>query len=374
MKKSEYYVGRKLRFAPAITADGQEIDSTLEIATIHKASFGLKHLATGLTLEFFTDRIVGFDAPDILNYRGQIVIENGVLIYKTGLHPKNLQAELRRLPAPQLKNFLAEMGLLSMKNPMQEIDGELQAIIREGKSAKAVADLKAKRLTAKDPASLQISLILLAWHDPKESTPQEGIELCEYGMLVARKLDNVDCLAVLRSHAAVHRTSLYLDKRLESWVLKETERRVGISTRPERDLRTSEATALLKLIGEDLTFAYEVCRSTQDTQLVSSLVSSRLSVFGLIGGQNLKLEGDASTEVREVMSTFRASKDFFEANKDPLGLAYLYHNAANQLRFLGMKDEALGLAEAAVKHFDELGDNEALKKSVALLERLRPQS
>ena len=196
---------------------------------------------------------------------------------------------------------------------------------------------------------LQILLALVAWWQDFDGA-DAGLSITNRGVRLAAELNLVREKAVFYSHRAVFLAWKWADADMQGWYKSEATKLTGFpfvtveeSQEILRKLREIDAD-----INQNISESAQICEQTADLKLIGLHYSNTIIVQGLkaLHLRNFNVSEWIINKERLKQYFYNAKSILMHADRQEY-LGYLYHNAANQLRFLDEIDEAEGLAKEA---------------------------
>lgn len=371
MDKSKFSVGQSYRIFPSPqrrTGAGALSESFRVMARVEKG-LELQHVETTHTAFLSFDSIQDFREPDSLMVKGQFWLEGATFEFTPLFDERALAAMAAKVG----------LGLYRVKHEepatgeAKKEEDEIMALISGTCSPEAIAKLRRMLPVTKDKTNeLQILLALVAWH--KDGIDPDGkLELCQRGITLTSSMGRESEEAVFRAHHATALMQLWLNIDLEGWYKVQASNRLGFPFITEEQQKASVARLkqIEEKIKEEIAFAARVTNKTGSIQLAGLTYSNALSAYGMramhLKGLNVDSWMNDKARVLKILSD---GKDYMLKVGSKVNLGYLYHNAANQMRFIGSRDEAAGMAAEANRLAKETGDVELERMSALLIARI----
>lgn len=370
-KKAKYQVGQKYRFAPPPKnrSAGLPCEDSFEVLALDGDRLQFKHLQSGATGFIHFDSIQEYREPGFLMILGQVFIDADKIAFEPGFDP--------RLIASMAQKAGLGVHILKHEKPQEaEAAAEEEHILKlitGDRTGDAIAELRRILPVAKSELNeLQILLALMAWLKEPEH-PEVSLDFSSRGIALAKKLKLPLEETVFHSYRALFLSQAWIDEDLKGWYMVQLTNRLGIPTISEEDQKAIIA-RLKKVEAEQVEEMRLAAKGTDESgsvQLASLYYSHALTICGLkathlrgVGVEKWKLHKTALKKI------FESGKEFLSRQNDDSALGYFYHNAANQLRFLDEKDEALGLATEAQRLGKKSGDVQLERMAGLLIERI----
>lgn len=371
MDKSKFTAGQLYRLypAPQRRSGAEGVADIFRVTSRAEKGLELQHVETSHPAFLSFDSIQDFREPDSLMVKGQFWLE-GTTFEFTPLFDERALASMAAKVG---------LGLYRVKHPetatgaVKQEEDAIMAIISGTCSPEAVAKLRRMLPVTKDKTNeLQILLALVSWH--KDGTdPDELLELCQRGIKLTSSMGLENEEAVFRAHNANGLMQLWVHIDLDGWGKVQATNSLGVPLITEEQQKATVARLgkIEEKIQEEIAFAARVANKTGSIQLTGLTYSNALSAYGMramhLKGLNIESWKNDKARVLRILSD---GKDHLVKVGSKVNLAHLYHNAANQMRYIGSRDEAMGMAEEAHRLAKEVEDLELERMSGLLIERI----
>lgn len=215
---------------------------------------------------------------------------------------------------------------------------------------------------------------LINLRDIPSDTDEDILKLCEQGLSIARNNTIPDFEVIFLMKKGELLTSMYCDYHLKFCKLDELGNVLGMEllSAEERQREITHTLQFYESLKECFSQALGIIREIDAPYLFANLLMTIGSAAGVrsLHYRSCKLDKEADGEDVLSRNSLSRAKHVLSGLGSELGVAYAFHNLANHLRFVGEKEEALNLAEKALKVFREHGENFQASKTEMLIERI----
>lgn len=349
MKKVNYLPGKEFRIFPKPKSRGGSDapdDRFVVVSKDQDSGISLKHSATGQSWFLYWDSLQDYREPNYIFVKGQLWFEQQGIVFEPGFDQRKIQA------------LAGTVGLgvyLSVRPGNSSVEEEHEGELVTGLISGQVTEEKISALKRMLPVvkfksnELQILLALVAWWQDFDGA-DGGLSITSRGIRLATELDMMREKAVFCSHRAVFLTWKWADVDMQGWFNNEATKLTGFpfvtvedSREIQRKLRDIDAD-----INKNISESAQICEQTMDLKLIGLHYSNAIIVQGLkaLHLRNFKVAEWVVNKERLKQYFYNAKGILIHSDRQEY-LGYLYHNAANQFRFLDELDEAEGLAKEA---------------------------
>lgn len=345
------------------------LDECIKVLSIKDKGLWVEHVQTQKQGDLFWDAITDFRNPNHLMLKGQMWISADVLHVDPLPDPRKVFQTAKQL------GMVGSVEAESVRDEDKEEYKNIIEIVSGRKTAEKVKSLKELLYVVKAKASeLQILLALIVWHTPPKDTPSDGISLCNRGIEIAKQLNSERFYAVLLSHRALFGVQQWLDEDLKFFANIKISNAIGFPfvTPEEQANCVVRLNNMQKGVESDIKAAYESANKSKDPEVIGGVLNNHISMLGLEGLHRKQCSVPGWESCRDrVKERFALGKEFLRKTGQEGMLGYLYHNAANQLRFFNERDQAIGLAKEAIKIAEKVGNEDLRAMAQELLDRLQ---
>lgn len=349
MKKANYLPGKEFRIFPhpknRVGSDVPD-DRFVVVSKDQDSGISFKHSATGQPWFLYWDSLQEYREPNCIFVKGQLWFDKQGIVFEPGFDHRKIQA---------LADTVGLGVYLSVRpgNSSAEEDregGVISGLISGQVTGEKISALKRMLPVVKFKSNeLQILLALVAWWQDFDGA-DGGLSITSRGIRLATELELMREKAVFCSHRAVFLTWKWADADMQGWFNNEATKLTGF---PFVTVEESKG-VLQKLrdidadINNNIAESAQICEQTMDLKLIGLHYSNAIIVQGLkaLHLRNFKVAEWVVNKERLKQYFYNAKGILIHSDRQEY-LGYLYHNAANQLRFLDELDEAEGLAKEA---------------------------
>ncbi len=371
MDKSKFAAGQLYRLfpAPQRRSGAVGLADTFRVTSRAEKGLELQHVETSHPAFLSFDSVQEFREPDSLLVKGQFWLEGSTFEFTPLFDERALAAMAAKVGLGLYRVKHHEPATGAAKQEEDEIMGIISGVY----SPESAAKLRRMLPVTKDKTNeLQILLALVAWH--KDGIDPDGqLELCQRGIKLTSSMGLETEEAVFRAHHATALMQLWVSIDLEGWGKVQASNRIGFPfiTEDEQKAAVARLGKIEEKIQEEIAFAARVANKTGSIQLAGLTYSNALSAYGMRAMHLKGLNIDSwKNDKARVLRILADGKDHLVKVGSKVNLAYLYHNAANQMRYIGSRDEAIGMAEEAHRLAKEVKDVELERMSSLLIERI----
>lgn len=373
MNKSKFIPGDVYKIRPVPQySDLTEVDDGIKVISTNQKGLLVEHVQTRVQGDLYWDSIADFREPCYLMLKGQLWVN------LDGLHVDPLPDRRRIHHVAKLLN----LGVYELEDNAKVLDDHsneteyktILEIILGQKTLEKVNRLKELLYVVKAKSNeLQVILALVVWHTPPKDTAMDGVSLCTRGIEIAKQLNSDRFLAILSSHRAIFSVQEWVDVDFQYFSKIKISNAMGIPsvTAEEQAACVKRLISMQGSAESDIKSAYDHANKSKDAEVIGGVLNNHIVMIGLEGLHRRNCGVSGWEEYRERLKRrFNLGKEFLVKHRQESMLGYLYHNTANQLRFLGERQQAVGLAKEAFEIARRISNLDLKAMAGELLERI----
>lgn len=226
-----------------------------------------------------------------------------------------------------------------------------------------------------DIAQLNALIGLLDLFDPIEDAPLDMIELCKSGVALTEKVGSDRFKAYFLAQKASFLSFAYINEDMKMFFSIMASNLSGLSFVTEAQRQTT--LARLRRIQEEYNSAFDAALNLTARSNDLQMLAGVLLLIGNAAGQRgsayrqMGVSDRYEYERNLCKRSLLLAKSIYVQIADEEGVANVFHNLANQIRFFGEKEEALALVSQSIEIFKRTGNKILLQKAIWLEDTIR---